>query len=212
MHFWLNALSLDTTQQVIPGYTQVSSGAIVNVDPYSRDPLGRIVVVAKDSFGAPQESVFTFVVNPDSSYMEFDWTDSNGVAEFDVKLYGQYTVVTVRWGSIVRPTESMVTVNYINPVCTLNVLAYDTTGIFEDLSGSEPGVVVFPNPAGYISFSVPAGVDGAEVVDIGGRMVGKAVATRKGLITWRPRNSLPAGIYFIRGSSGKIYGKIIVIK
>jgi len=50
------------------------------------------------------------------------------------------------------------------------------------------------------------------VVDIGGRMVGKAVATRKGLITWRPRSSLPAGIYFIRGSSGKIYGKIIVIK
>lgn len=210
--FWLNALSLDTTQQVIPGYAQVSSGAIVNVDPYSRDPLGRIVVVAKDSFGAPQESVFTFVVNPDSSYMEFDWTDSNGVAEFDVKLYGQYTVVTVRWGSIVRPTESMVMVSYINPVCTLNVLAYDTTGIFEDLSGSEPGVVIFPNPSGCISFSVPAGVDEAEVVDISGRVVGKAVATTKGLITWRPRNSLPAGVYFIRSSSGKIYGKIIVIK
>ncbi len=171
--FWLTNLTEpdpDIRNVKINSYIYDELGAIIDIDPYTPDNKTELVIVARDTLGSPIESLLVSVQEDSGTFRKTSYTNLSGTLKLSWLPYADYSVSISRYGYIVIPEDTIITLNLSEPICTLNIIAYkDTTKPSAELFLHARDLLGDPTESLYISIrSIPPRYSDSKYTDVMG--------------------------------------------
>ncbi len=171
--FWLTNLTEtdpDKRNVKINSYIYNELGAIIDIDPNTPDIKTELVIVARDTFGSPIESLLVFIKDDSGTFMITSYTNLSGILKLSWLPYTDYSISISRYGYIVIPEDTMITLKLSEPICTLNIIAYrDSTKPFAEIFLQARDLLGEPTESLYISVrSIPPRYRDSKYTDVMG--------------------------------------------